>query len=314
VKAFNVTSRIAALLQGLSRDAAFVSSRRPPASSQGDPIVQIGARFWRCVARLGKAVLPRVIRAPLEHALGQLAERHRVIDLSYARVLREAPLASLTDPRALAELLCVGGLNDELLEQFPLELLQYTGYGLRLWQYPNQFSRYLIEVGRRHVERYVEIGIRHGGSFVVTVEYLSRFASLSEAVAVDIDPVATLLPYPLAQPAVRLMQADTQTAKFAEWIQKQEPFDLAFIDGLHTFEACWSDFESLRSHARAIALHDIVNPLVPDVGRVWRAIKERYAASFDFLEFIDQYDSVTERSGHSHMGIGLAVACRRGTG
>jgi hypothetical protein len=262
---------------------------------------------WRAAARIGKGVLPQAVRAPVERRLGERADRRRVIDLSYARILREAPLDSLEDPIRLAELLCAGGLNDELLVQFPPELEQYTGFGLRLWQYPNQFSRYLIEIARRCVRRYLEIGIRHGGSFVATVEYLSRFTSLREAVAVDIDPVASLLPYPLDHPAVRIVQADTQTPQFAEWVRRCRPLDLVFIDGLHTFDACLRDFESVRGHARLIALHDIVNPLVPDVERVWQEVKVRYAQQFDFLEFVDQYRAVEDATGHRHMGIGLAI-------
>jgi Methyltransferase domain len=263
--------------------------------------------LWRLAARAAKVVLPRPVQAPIARRLGERNDRRRVIDLSFARFLREAPAEALRDPNRLAELLCVGGLNDEILEQFPAEIHPYTGYGLRLWQYPKQFAPYLVEVGRRGVERYLEIGIRHGGSFVATVEYLSRLAPLREAVAVDIDPVAALLPYPLDQAAVRLMQADTQTPEFADWVRRQGPFDLVFIDGLHTFDACQRDFASVLEHARLIALHDIVSPLVPDVGRVWKDVKRNCADRFEFVEFTDQYAGVKAASGQDHMGIGLAI-------
>jgi hypothetical protein len=32
-----------------------------------------------------------------------------------------------------------------------------------------------VELASHRVENYLEIGVRHGGTFVITVEYLSRF-------------------------------------------------------------------------------------------------------------------------------------------
>jgi precorrin-6B methylase 2 len=55
------------------------------------------------------------------------------------------------------------------------------------WQYPNQFSKYLAELAAHPVDRYLEIGVRHGGTFVITVEYLSRFHPVREAIAVDLE-------------------------------------------------------------------------------------------------------------------------------
>jgi hypothetical protein len=255
----------------------------------------------RAVAR---TVLPDPVVASIARRMTERADRRRVIDLSGARVLREAPADALRDPRRLAELLAAGGLNDEHLEQFPAHLHPYCGQGLRLWQLPDQFAPYLIEVGRHGVRRYIEIGVRHGGSFTVTVEYLSRVGELDEAVAVDIDPVPALLPYPLDQPSVRLMQADTLSDRFAAWVQRQPGFDLAFIDGLHSYEGCRHDFETLRPQARMIALHDISNHIEPEVGRVWADIRREYADEYAFHEFTVQ----PHPSGPPDMGIGLAIS------
>jgi hypothetical protein len=268
---------------------------------------RIGHRLWRLIAEAGKAVLPARVSAPIQRKLGERADRRRVIDLSYVRVIRDAPETSLLDVPSLERLLIEAGLNDEILEQFPTDLRPRMGRGLRLWQYPTQFNRYLIELAGRGIERYMEIGVRHGGSFVTTVEYLSRFNQLSEATAVDIDPVSALLPYPLLQSSVRVVQADTQRAEFAEWVRHQEPFDLVFIDGLHTAEGCRRDFETARQSARLIAVHDVVSTLVPDVGRVWADVKEAYADEFEFVEFVEQFPEVVAATGGTHMGVGLAI-------
>jgi hypothetical protein len=270
-------------------------------------VKRIAQHAWRAVATVAKAVLPERIVAPLQRWLGARADRRRFIDLDAVAVVRAAPAEVLTDHDGLARLLLDAGLNDEILEQFPDQMWPQMGRGLRLWQYPTQFAPYLIELSGRRVQRYLEIGVRHGGSFVTTVEYLSRFAPLSEAVAVDVDPPHRLLAYPLSQPAVRVVQADTQADAFRDWVREQEDFDLVFIDGLHTVEGCRRDFESARDSARLIGMHDIVSALVPEVGTVWRDVKEAYADEFEFLEFVDQYIEVTAATGQTHMGIGLAI-------
>jgi Methyltransferase domain len=252
---------------------------------------------------VAKSVLPEPLVVSIARRLNERADRRRVIDLSGARALREAPADALRDPERLIALLAEGGLNDEHLEQFPAHLHPYCGTGLRLWQLPNQFAPYLLEVSRHGVRRYLEIGVRHGGSFTATVEYLSRVGDLEEAVAVDISPVPALLPYPLDQPSVRLMQADTLTERFAAWAHSRPAFDLVFIDGLHSYEGCRHDFETMRVNARMIALHDISNHIEPEVGRVWADLRREYATAYDFHEFTAQYDE----SAPPDMGIGLAI-------
>jgi hypothetical protein len=252
---------------------------------------------------VAKSVLPDPLVVSIARRMEERADRRRVIDLSGARALRHAPADALRDPERLVTLLAEGGLNDEHLEQFPAHLHAYCGKGLRLWQLPNQFAPYLIEVARHGVRRYLEIGVRHGGSFTATVEYLSRVGELDEAVAVDVSSVPALLPYPLDQPSVRLMQADTLTERFATWVHRHPGFDLAFIDGLHSYEGCRRDFETMHDHARLIALHDISNHIEPEVGRVWADIRRDYADTYDFHEFTAQYDEI----GPANMGIGLAI-------
>ena len=250
---------------------------------------------------VAKTILPESVATSIALRMNERANRRKAIDLAGAQALRHAPQDALSDPQRLAVVLAEGGLNDEHLEQYPEHLHPYCGRGLRLWQLPDQFAPYLIEVGRRGVRRYLEIGVRHGGSFAATVEYLARAGELEEAVAVDIDAVPSLLPYPLEQPAVRLMQADTTTDDFAAWVGRHPGFDLAFIDGLHTYEGCRSDFETLRPKARMVALHDITNHIEADVGRVWTDLRREYADDYDFLEFTAQSGDVPA------MGIGLAV-------
>jgi hypothetical protein len=53
--------------------------------------------------------------------------------------------------------------------------------------------------------------------------------------------------------------------------------------------------------------HDIVNVKCPGVIQFWNELKDTSKDTYDFYEFIDQYDEVVQRSGNHFLGIGLAV-------
>jgi cephalosporin hydroxylase len=234
----------------------------------------------------------------------------QVIDLTYVEPLRAAPLKTLTDAEALAALLPTLGLNDERVSEFPAELHGYAGKGLLHWQYPTQFAPYLIELSRRNVRSYVEIGTRHGGTFVITVEYLRRFQNIEWALGIDIQPAKGLDAYAAADPVVDTAVMSSRGQRFRWTLKRHAPIDLVLIDGDHSADAVRADFETVREHARLIAFHDIVNQLVPGVGAVWREVVERYADDWEFLEFTAQYPEVVGHLGHPLLGIGLAM--RRG--
>ena len=117
------------------------------------------------------------------------------IDLGKVTRLRSAAREELEQPERLEALLAELGLNDEALGEMPPDLHAHCGHGLRLWQYPVQFSKYLVRLSRLGVRSYLELGIRHGGSFVITTEYLERFAPLAFAVGVDIIPCPAMTRY-----------------------------------------------------------------------------------------------------------------------
>src|SRR5207237_4022789 len=100
-------------------------------------------------------------------------------------LLREAAPADLARAEFMEALLPLLGLNDEGTSELPPELHAHLG-GLRIWQYPIQFGRYVAHLARLGVRSYLEIGLRHGGSFVATAEYLERFSPLAFAVGVDV--------------------------------------------------------------------------------------------------------------------------------
>jgi cephalosporin hydroxylase len=261
-----------------------------------------------------KTVLPApVVRRILRRRTERARERAiRSIDLSRIQLIEQATVAQLREPSFLEnELLPRLGLNDELLHEFPPSLRSHAGGGLLHWQYPNQFSKYLVELSRHQIGSYLEIGVRHGGTFVITLEYLRRFHPILRAVGVDLAIADTLRTYSSSRPGTAVFRADSHSANFEAFIQAQEPFDLVLIDGDHSEGGCRRDFEMVLDRGRILVFHDIVSAPVPGVGEVWREVKNGYADRFDFLEFVDQYPELKDQAHVDYLGIGMAVS-RRG--
>ena len=242
-----------------------------------------------------------------ERAFRRCPPDSKVMDLSMVDLIRDAALSDLRNADYLErELLPRLGLNDEQLAEFPEFLYPHTGRGLLHWQYPSQFSKYLVELSGQRIETYLEIGVRHGGTFVITMEYLHRFHPLRKAVAVDLEGTPGLVRYAGSRRNVLLMAANTQTQGFREWVRSAAPFDLVLIDGDHSANGCRNDFETVADHARIIVFHDIVSDVVPGVREVWREVKATHSDRYRFLEFTDQYPELAER-GNSYLGIGMAI-------
>lgn len=226
------------------------------------------------------------------------------IDLGRIALIREQPASHLSRPENLERLLPRLGINDEGLEEFPPELRPFCGQGLRVWQYPTQFGKYLARIASLGVRSYVEIGIRHGGSFVTTVELLERFRRLSYAVAVDIIPCPTMAQYTTMNPRAEFVCMNTLAPEFREVLARLRPIDLIFIDSHHEEDQCRRECTLVREFANMLALHDISNIGCPGIGKVWQEIKR--SGDFACFEFTDQYAGLGP-----YMGIGLAVKRER---
>ena len=231
-----------------------------------------------------------------------------VFDLSRIHLLRSKSREELLDQEWLErDLIPRLGLNYEMLCEYPPELYRYCGQGLFAWQYPNQFSQYLCHIARHGIRSYLEIGSRWGGTFIVTVEYLEKFHPLERAVAVDVVKTWSLTDYCATKRNARFLKMDTKSKKFKTWLQEEGPFDLVLIDGDHSEKGCRNDFEIVKGQGRVIVLHDITNAHALGPGKVWAEAKERYKDSFEFFEFVEQYDSVRNRTGKNFFGIGVMV-------
>jgi cephalosporin hydroxylase len=252
-------------------------------------------------------VLPKPILKYLQK-LNRMQKTLKLIDLSRINLIREKNLEYLSSADLLeTDLLLKLGLNNEVLNEFPEELHTHCGHGLFSWQYPNQFSKYLTHLSKYKINSYLEIGTKHGGTFVITVEYLEKFHPLSYAVGIDISKCPSLLKYKSINPKAEFFKFDSQSAKFKKFLEKYNVLDLVLIDGCHEMEVCMNDFEIVKEKANICVFHDIVSDLCPGVVKVWNQIKNLYPNDYKFYEFIEQYDSVKKRTGQKHMGIGIAI-------
>jgi hypothetical protein len=224
------------------------------------------------------------------------------LDPAPLRRISEVPIEQLRDPEYLSEeLLPEMGLTSLDPGFFPPQLHPRMGRGVQPLQSPRQLGPYLSTVAGEEVRSYLEVGVEHGGTFAITVEFLRRFG-LERALAVDLGPTPLLL-QKWKPSEVTFAAADSHSRGFRRLLAAHDPFDLAFIDGDHSEAGLWADFEAVRPHARMLAFHDIVEPNFPDVGRVWRRLRAAYADVYEFHDFVAQYEDTPA----SKLGIGLAI-------
>jgi len=217
--------------------------------------------------------------------------------------LRNEPIELLSDAAYLEHtLLPELGLNNEITHEFPQHLAPYMGQGVRSWQYPAQFSKYLVWLSDKQIQSYLEIGCRHGGTFIITVEYLSRFTPIQQAVAVDLGCGVNVQTYAGINRAITHYDLNSRSEAFASLVKSRQ-YDLVLIDGDHSWDGVKNDFETVKDNATYAVFHDIHSDACPDVGRFWRSLPD---TSFDpVAEFIDQYEEVQQRTSHKYLGIGI---------
>lgn len=219
--------------------------------------------------------------------------------------IRRMPLQRCYDAQYLEHTLIPElGLNNEALQEQPPELGAYFGKGLHLWQYPTQLASYLVWLAHnaRGVRKYLEIGCRWGGTFILVNEWLKKVgAEIEFSLAIDpIAPTPFIKKYmEVSTTPVQYIQNFSTSADVIAYLRICSP-DIVFIDGDHSMKGVMFDHLLARQAAKIIVHHDIASRACPDSSLFWSYVRQA-ESDFEAVEFTQQYASV----GANYLGIGV---------
>lgn len=246
--------------------------------------------------------MPRSLRVSLDALEAERADFQRVLDAIHT--LRSAPLADLRDLDWLVDLIrSVGLVPIPEAERTYAEEAEYLNASQQgVIQLPREFARYLLLLSEHRISTYLEIGTFNGATASLAAAYLQRFNPDLRATTVDLFPgfvfyheVRDLLP----------LRYEGRATSFN--FRETPPFDAVFIDGDHSFEWAWADFQNVGRAAKICAFHDVNNApyLELELGgvpAVWEWLRKSEAAPE--TRFVEIFDHPAE----SLMGIGIKLS------
>ena len=167
-----------------------------------------------------------------------------------------------------------------------------------LIQLPREFARWLLLLAEHRPATFLEIGCFNGASASITAAYLQRFNPAFTATTLDVWPAFVF--YPEVRGLVPLRYVVGKTSfDFAG-----ERFDAVFIDGDHSFEWAWADYQNVGRAAKMCGLHDVNNAPYRDLAMggvcgVWDLLRRDEAGpEVAFTE-------IFEHPSREIMGIGV---------
>jgi predicted O-methyltransferase YrrM len=206
-------------------------------------------------------------------------------------VLHRAALCRAGARKLRRELPDLESLEDAIDYAFGFGLDELT---IRPAQARSEITELLdLAIRRGQLGAVLEIGTESGGTL-----FLLARAAEPDAIIATIDigrPERAVLYRAFArdQQRVEMIHADSHDPSTPDRVRRlfgDQPLDLLFIDGDHSYEGVRRDFElysPLVGKGGMVALHDIVpGPpvLVGEVPRFWRELQSTYATSQELVE------------------------------
>lgn len=225
-----------------------------------------------------------------------------ILNLNKVQLIKNSNINNLKKKKYVENLIIKLGFNSELLDEQPKIVRNNTG-GLLIWQYPNQFSKYLMFLQKQKINSYLEIGCRWGGTFILTNEYLKKFNNIKKSIAIGLldSPVKN---YCSTNKEAKFIKINSKSKEFENYV-KLNFFDLVLIDGDHSYKAVKKDYELIKENSKIIVFHDVVNNNSPGTVKFWNEIKKD--KNYYFYEFIDQYKEVYAREKKKYLGLGVII-------
>ena len=140
---------------------------------------------------------------------------------------------------------------------FPAEEIYADKAGLMnashqgITQYPIEFARWLRLLADHAPATYLEIGCHNGATACLATAYLRRFNPDLRATTIDLS--SWFLFYGLVRDRIPL---DYRVGVNSHAFRGQR-FDAVFIDGDHSFQWAWADYENVGRAARVCGIHDV---------------------------------------------------------
>ena len=159
-----------------------------------------------------------------------------------------------------------------------------------LYQIPRQLAQYLIQLTKiKKIKNFLDIGTFQGYTITTICIYLLRFNPDLMIDAVDIES--------LVMPAIRNIWSKYSLPISYRPVQLAAHYDVAFIDGDHSYDAVRRDYETIRPISDVLTFHDINDQWCPGVVQLWNEIKNENC-----------YEFTWHSRGYRSMGIGLPLA------
>ncbi len=222
--------------------------------------------------------------------------------LNVVSKIGEAQESTLTNVDFLADQIRQAGLTFDRRLLYGLDNQYMNAGNSGLWQIPLQLARCLVHLTRYEISTMFECGTGSGWTTAIVTAYLARFNDGFRIVTVD--PGCFFKCYDAVK---KILPIDYYPGRTSKDFYGQQ-FDLAFIDGDHSYDGCQSDYCAVGEKASICMFHDVNDKFVAEfesnkggVSKFWHELKSQIREPDETVEFLDH------SAGDRVMGIGVIV-------